>query len=81
MLIKLGRPIRYTVVPLAFLLFMTVYALFVQLGQFYREQNWLLLVMDIVILGAALWVALEAVVVIRRGGGRQPGEVGPVEGR
>ena len=81
MLIKLGRPIRYTVVPLVFLLFMTVYALFVQLGQFYREQNWLLLVMDVVILGAALWVALEAIVVIRRGGARQPAEVGPVEGR
>jgi hypothetical protein len=47
-------------VPLAFLLAMSVYALLVQLGQFYAQKNWLLLGMDIIILLAALWVTLEA---------------------
>ena len=66
-LIKQKRPAVYTVIPLIFVLVMSVYALIVQLGQFYAAQNWLLLGMDIVILIAALWVALEAAVAMRRG--------------
>lgn len=66
-LIRQGRSAWFTAVPLAFLLTMSVYALLVQLGQFYRQENWLLLVMDIVILFAALWVALEAAIAMSRG--------------
>lgn len=66
-LIRQGRPAWFTAVPLAFLLTMSVYALLVQLGQFYRQENWLLLGMDIVILLAALWVALEAAIAMSRG--------------
>ena len=66
-LIRQGRSAWFTAVPLAFLLSMSVYALLVQLGQFYRQENWLLLVMDIVILIAALWVALEAAIAMSRG--------------
>ena len=58
---------------------MSVMALLVQLGKFYADQNWLLLGMDIVILVAALWVAMEAIVAMARGaGGDQPAtETGP----
>jgi len=66
-LIRQGRPAWFTAVPLAFLLTMSIYALLVQLGQFYAQKNWLLLVMDIVILLAALWVALEAAIAMGRG--------------
>jgi carbon starvation protein len=66
-LIRQGRPAWFTAVPLAFLLTMSVYALLVQLGQFYRQENWLLLGMDIIILMAALWVALEAAIAMSRG--------------
>ena len=66
-LIRQGRPAWFTGVPLVFLLTMSVYALLVQLGQFYRQENWLLLFMDIVILMAALWVALEAAIAMSRG--------------
>ncbi|HKK03324.1 MAG TPA: carbon starvation protein A [Gammaproteobacteria bacterium] len=66
-LIRQGRSAWFTAVPLAFLLSMSVYALLVQLGQFYRQENWLLLGMDIVILFAALWVALEAAIAMSRG--------------
>jgi carbon starvation protein len=66
-LIRLGRNAWFTALPLAFLLTMSVYALLVQLGQFYQQKNWLLLGMDIVILFAALWVALEAAVAMSRG--------------
>jgi carbon starvation protein len=75
MLIRQGRPAWFTALPLAFLLTMSVYALLVQLGQFYQQKNWLLLVMDIVILMAALWVALEAAIAMGRGSkGKAPAE-------
>nr|MBF0685808.1 carbon starvation protein A [Pseudomonas sp.] len=71
-LIKLGRSPVYTLVPLVFLLAMSIYALLVQMGQFYRAENWLLLGMDVIILVAALWVTLEAVIAMRKG--RDPAE-------
>ena len=71
-LIRQGRPAWFTAVPLAFLLTMSVYALLVQLGQFYRQENWLLLGMDIIILMAALWVALEAAIAMSRGAKGKP---------
>ena len=58
--------------PLVFLLAMSIYALLVQMGQFYRAENWLLLGMDVIILIAALWVTLEAVIAMRKG--RDPAE-------
>ncbi len=71
-LIKLGRSPVYTLVPLVFLLAMSIYALLVQMGQFYRAENWLLLGMDVIILVAALWVTLEAIIAMRKG--RDPAE-------
>ncbi|MEZ0469597.1 carbon starvation protein A [Luteimonas salinilitoris] len=76
-LIKKGRNPIFTMVPLAFLLVMSLYALVVQLGTFYDDGNWLLLGMDIVILIAALWVALEAVIAMARG--RDPDTAGAAE--
>jgi carbon starvation protein len=66
-LIKQGRNAWFTLVPLVFLLVMSVYALVVQLKTFYTDQNWLLLGMDIVILIAALWVTLEAFIAMSKG--------------
>ena len=66
-LIRKGRSAVFTLVPMVFLLVMSVYALVVQMGTFYNEQNWLLLGMDVVILIAALWVSLEAMIAMRRG--------------
>ena len=66
-LIKKGRPAIYTLAPLVFLLAMSIFALLVQMGQFYRAENWLLLGMDVVILIAALWVTLESFIAMRQG--------------
>jgi carbon starvation protein len=48
-------------IPLVFVMFMSIYALVVQLGTFWADRNWLLLVLDVIILIASLWVAVEAV--------------------
>jgi carbon starvation protein len=60
-LIKLKRPIWVTVIPLTFLIVMTIPALIMQLRDFYQASNYLLVVMDLVILAASILVALEAV--------------------
>jgi carbon starvation protein len=64
-LVRLGRPMWYTLVPMVFLLAMTLYALLVQLKGFYEEGEWFLLAMDGVILVAALMVMLEAMGALR----------------
>jgi carbon starvation protein len=66
-LIRQGRPAIFTALPLAFLLTMTLWALQGQIMRFYKAENWLLLTMSILILVAALWVAIEAVIAMGRG--------------
>ncbi len=65
MLLRQKTPIRYVVIPLCFLLTMTLAALLLQLYTFYQAGNWFLLVLDIVVLIAAIFVALESVSVLR----------------
>lgn len=60
MLVKLGRPMYVTLVPLLFLLVMTIYALLIQLMGFYQKSDWFLFGLDLVVLIAAIWIALEA---------------------
>lgn len=78
MLIRAGRNPLYTLVPLAFVLVMSVYALAVQAVQFFDQQNWLLFGMDVVIFVAALWVTVEAVQAMNRE--RRRAEPDPVVG-
>ncbi|MBF1801418.1 carbon starvation CstA family protein [Alloalcanivorax profundimaris] len=66
MLVRRGRPTFYTLVPLVFLLLMTLAALLIQLKGFYTEQNWFLLGLDLVVLVAAILVTLECAAALRR---------------
>ena len=65
MLMRRGRTPLPALIPLAFVAVMTIYALFIQLGTFYDAQNWLLLVLDVVILVAAVWVIVEAFIAMK----------------
>jgi carbon starvation protein len=67
MLMKRGRPTLFTLIPLTFLLAMTVLALLLQLGDFWTEGNWVLLVLDLIILTAAIMVILKAVKALKAG--------------
>ena len=60
-LLKLGRPFWFTLLPMTFLLMTTILALFQQLGSLINEAKWVLVVMDTLILGAAIMIALEAI--------------------
>ncbi|QEA39779.1 carbon starvation protein A [Pistricoccus aurantiacus] len=66
MLVRLGRPMWYTLAPLLFLLVMTVLALFAQLKSFYEAENYFLLGLDIVVLIASILVAMECAAALKR---------------
>ncbi len=66
MLLRRRRSPLPALVPLVFVGVVTIYALFIQLGTFYADRNWLLLVLDLIILVAALWVIVESVGAMRR---------------
>lgn len=66
-----GRPILYTLVPMVFVLFMTIWAMaehvfFEWSGWGEADGNMLLFAFGAVILGFALWIILEAVQLLRR---------------
>jgi carbon starvation protein len=59
------------IVPLTFLLAMTTWALFIQLGQFFGDGEWLLLILDAIIFVLALWLIVEAIIAFRRAQGER----------
>lgn len=67
MVARRGKSIIYTAIPLVFLLVMSVFALVIQLQKFVEDGNWFLVGLDVVILVAASWVAVEAGVVLAKG--------------
>ncbi|CAN5917354.1 carbon starvation protein A [soil metagenome] len=62
---KQGRNAMAQIIPLAFLLFMTVWALFINLQEFVSNGDWLLAPLDLIILVLAGWLIVEAVLAIR----------------
>ena len=64
MLIKLGRPAKYTMMPMVFVLFTSCWAAIIKLMEFWAAGNWLLVTIDIVVLVTSLLVILEAISVI-----------------
>jgi carbon starvation protein len=60
-----GRNPMAQLVPLAFLLTMTTWALFLQVGDLFRAGDWLLAPLSSFILVLALWLIYEAVTSIR----------------
>lgn len=63
--------IIYTIVPMAFLLFMTLYAMIQQVvfewsGLGEADTNWLLLILGGIIMGFAIWIILTAINILRK---------------
>ncbi len=62
---KGGRNAMAQIVPLTFLLFMTVWALIINLREFVTNRDWLLAPLDLAIFVLAVWLIVEAVIAIR----------------
>lgn len=66
MLIKLGRPARYTLIPMVFVMITSCWAALIKLKEFYLDGNWLLVTIDVVVLVTSVLVILEAFSVISK---------------
>lgn len=60
MLVKLGRPSRYTLIPMVFVTSMSFLAALYQLWDLFQTGNYVLVFVDLLIILAAVWVMLEA---------------------
>jgi len=75
MLMKYGRPARYTMLPMIFVLFTSSWAALIKLKEFYDIENWLLFTIDLIVVITTVLVILEAASVVsrirrERGGGQ-----------
>ncbi|MGI9206135.1 MAG: carbon starvation CstA family protein [Woeseiaceae bacterium] len=66
MLIKYGRPARYTLIPMIFVLITSSWAAILKLIEWYQEGNWLLVTIDVIVVVTTVMVILEASSVISR---------------
>lgn len=66
MLIRKNVSVKYTLIPLVFLLTMTIIALLLQLADFYAKDNWLLIVLDLIILICTILVCLESFSILKK---------------
>jgi carbon starvation protein len=73
-LLRLGRAVWPVVIPMAFLLFMTTWAMVGNLIRYYTESQVLLLGVGGVVFVLELWLAFEAVLVFRKRFGAAAGD-------
>lgn len=66
-LFQLGRKIRYTIIPMAFMLALAGWALIIQLEDFIAKQNWPLVGVTTIVLIMSVWLVVEAVLTFARG--------------
>lgn len=90
-LTQLRRPTWPVLIPLVFVTLMSLWAAVLQLRTLWTAQNWLLLIIDIVIICCAIWVTVEAIAaigkarrapaVVWRGDETIPGELADAQAR
>ena len=66
MLMKYGRPAKYTLLPMIFVLITSSWAALIKLKEFYVAGNWLLVTIDVVVVITTFLVILEAASVISK---------------
>lgn len=70
MLLRKNRPFLPVLIPMAFVLVMSLYAAVVQLLSFFGDGEWLLFSLNVIILVAGSWVLVESIIAMlaaRRG--------------
>jgi carbon starvation protein len=59
-------PMRYTLIPMIFMLLMTGWAMLVNLKGFYGEANWLLFFIGLAVFVLEIWMIIESVAVLMK---------------
>ena len=67
-LARRGVGVFYTAVPMAFMIFMTAWAMVIKIADFYHAQggpNWLLLVIAVIVFLLEVWMIIESIAALR----------------
>jgi len=65
-LYKRGKPIIFTGIPMIFMVVMTSWAMVLNIANFYRNGNWLLLVINGIIILFVVWMIVEVINMVRK---------------
>jgi len=57
----------YTLIPMVFMTIMTGWAMLINLGDFYRNSNWLLFTIGVSVFILEVWMILESALFLFRG--------------
>jgi carbon starvation protein len=68
-------PLGYTMVPMIFMLFMTGWAMLLNLNKFYVKGNWLLFAIGLCVFVLEIWMIIESLLVLKRVYGEETGPV------
>ena len=60
------KPIIISLLPFLFMVFVTGWAMVVNIGKFFGEGNWLLFFIGVVVFVLEVWMIIESVIVLRR---------------
>src|SRR5699024_6241839 len=77
MLIRKRRNYLVALIPLVLVFIAAFWAAIVQVGTFWnggQETNWLLLILDVIIIVATIWVGIEGIAAMRRAANEPPEE-------
>lgn len=56
--------IVYTAIPMIFMVFMTGWAMIINLGGYYANSQWLLFVIGLIVLLLEVWMIIESLIVL-----------------
>ena len=65
-LLRRGKPIIYTVVPMLFMLVSTLTAMAIKLGDFWNAGDWVLFFIGGILFSIGIWLTIEAWLAVRR---------------
>jgi carbon starvation protein len=65
-LYRQGKPIIFTAIPMVFMVFMTGWAMVLNVENFYASRNWALLAINVIIILFVVWMIVEVINMVRR---------------
>jgi len=63
---KKGKSLIYSGIPLVFMLFMTGWAMVLNLEKFYNKGDWFLFIIGLIVFILEIWMVIESVIVLSR---------------
>jgi len=59
-------PLGYTMIPMIFMLFMTGWAMLINLGTYFSGSKWLLFCIGLAVFILEIWMIIESVMVLKK---------------